>query len=150
MFGFLKSFFGGTQSKDSKEELLAVQSALASGIDIEAAIAAHLNWKVRLNSYLQGTSDEVLKPDVICFDNRCDLGKWIYSTGQERLGRFPGFTALVGHHKMFHYAASNVVSLVQSGKHEDARKMLKGSYETSSNAVIGDLEMMRKMVEKKV
>ncbi len=145
MFGFFKTFFGGAQSD---AEMQAVQSAISDGLDIEAAIAAHQNWKLRLLAFLQGRSEEVLKPEVICFDNRCDLGKWIHSTGQQRLGRYPGFTALMSHHRMFHYAASNVVALAQAGKGEEARKMFAGQYESSSNAVIEDLEKLLRMVDK--
>lgn len=147
MFGFFKSFFGGGAQTDAAMQ--EFQAAVTDGLDIEAAISAHQNWKLRLLAYLQGKSEENLKPEVICFDNRCDLGKWIHSTGQQRLGRFPGFTALMSHHRMFHYAASNVVALAQAGKADEARKMFAGQYENSSKAVIEDLEKLLQMVEKK-
>ena len=110
----LRDFFGiGTHSR---KELTEKVAHAATGLDFEMAIAAHENWKLRLQAFLEGTSTEVFASEQICFDDRCDLGKWIYSTGRAKLGSFPGFTALQGHHKMFHYAASNVVALPRRAK----------------------------------
>ena len=75
-------------------------------------------------------------------DDRCDLGKWIHTAGRAKLGAFPGFTALQGHHKMFHYAASNVVALTQAGKTDEARKMLDVQFAQHSNEVVRDLKML--------
>lgn len=94
-------------------------------------------------SYLDGSSSEELSAETICFDDRCDLGKWIHSSGQANLGRFPGFTALVGRHKMFHYAASNVVALSKAGKEAEARKMLTGQFEAFSRSVVSELEELQ-------
>ena len=117
MFGFFKNFFGSS-ALDS--ELNAAIGTAMDGLDIQTAMIAHENWKLRLQVYLQGKSNEEFSPEVICFDNRCDLGQWIHGKGQAHLGNFPGFTSLLEHHKMFHYAASNVVALSQAGKEADA------------------------------
>lgn len=117
-------------------------------LDIQTAIAAHENWKLRLMSYLEGTSKENFSPEIICFDDRCDLGKWIHGAGKARLGTFPGFTALMGHHKMFHYAASNVVSLAMAGKHAEAQKMLSSQFESFSKSVVVDLKALLDIVER--
>ncbi len=143
----LFSFFFGTTEHDSGFNA-ELHSAAAEGLDVETAMLAHQNWKLRLEAYLEGNSTEVFSPEVVCFDDRCDLGKWIHSAGQSRLGRFPGFTALMGHHKMFHYAASNVVSLYQAGKHTEAKKMLYSQFESFSTAVQKDLEMLHSLLER--
>ena len=121
-------------------------AAVLAEIDIDTAIAAHENWKLRLQSYLNGNSTENLQADVVCLDDRCDLGKWIYSTGRAKLGSFPGFTALQGHHKMFHYAASNVVALAQAGKTDEAHKMLEVQFAQHSAEVLRDLQHLSAMV----
>ena len=110
------------------------------------AIAAHENWKLRLRSFLAGTSSEKFVAEEICFDDRCDLGKWIYSTGRSQLGTFPGFTALMGHHKMFHYAASNVVTLAQVGKIDEAGKILEMQFSQHSSEVVRELQILRTIV----
>ena len=144
MFGFFKIFFG-SESDDShfNTSLLTAMD----GLDIQTAMVAHENWKVRLQAYLNGSSSEKFLPEVICFDNHCDLGQWIHGNGQLHMGKFPGFVSLLEHHKMFHYAASNVVALSQAGKEADAHKMLDGQFATFSKAVAADLEGMHYAVE---
>lgn len=137
MFSFIKSFFGSA-SNDSLMHSDLVEAADA--LDIQMAISAHENWKLRLQGYLDGTSKEEFSAEAICFDDRCDLGKWIHSEGRARLGKYPGFVALVNHHKMFHYAASNVVALTKSGKADEAQKMLNGQFLFFSKAVTAGLK----------
>ena len=140
----LKNFFG-IGSGDQKEMAKKVARS-ASSIDFETAIAAHENWKLRLRAFLEGSSSEKFVAEEICFDDRCDLGKWIYGTGKTQLGSFPGFTALVGHHKMFHYAASNVVALAQAGKIDEAGKILEMQFSQHSSEVTRELNMLRAIV----
>ena len=139
----LRAFLGTTTA--SSHIPVEVRS-LTSDLDIDAAIFAHENWKVRLDTYLAGRSTEDLRPEVICCDDRCDLGRWIHGTGRKRLGSYPGFTALTEHHRMFHYAASNVVSLAQAGKSAEAERMLTGLYAQKSSAVLGALRELQAMI----
>jgi hypothetical protein len=143
MFQFFKSFFG--DQADKAPPRIAMRQ-MTAGLDIDAAILAHENWKVRLDAYLAGRSTEDLRPEVICFDNRCDLGRWIHGPGAQRLGSYPGFAALTEHHRMFHYAASNVVSLAQAGKSAEAGRMLTGLYAQKSSAVLGALRELQAMI----
>lgn len=118
-------------------------------LDIQVAISAHENWKNRLQAYLEGTSTEVFDANVVCFDDRCDLGKWIHGSGKAKMGHYPGFTALMSHHKMFHFAASNVVALQSRGKTAEADVILKGQFAQFSKSVVGDLSALSEMVVKK-
>jgi hypothetical protein len=143
MFGLLKSFFGANEATDTRPPTgIDMQEAMI-GLDIETAKFAHENWKLRLLAYLEGKSTESFSPEVICFDDRCDLGQWIHGQGKARLGQFPGFTALMGHHKMFHYAASNVVSLQNAGHPTEARHMLEHQLAEFSKAVTKDLDNLQ-------
>ena len=146
---FLSSLFGGLFGfgKQSLDEIDFAQSAL-NDLDIPFAVSAHENWKNRLQAYLAGTSKEVFDANVICFDDRCDLGKWIHSTGKARLGQYPGFTALMSHHKMFHFAASNVVALQRRGKTAEADVILNGQFTQFSNSMVGDLQALGSMTFK--
>lgn len=146
MFDFLKSFFGDSDAQSGNTPS-KVEKALQA-LDIDVAIASHENWKIRLQAHLNGTSTETLHAETICFDDQCDLGKWIYGPGQ-RLGHYPGFQALINHHKMFHYSASNVVSLHNAGKNKEAQSLLNLQFENFSKDVIEDLQMMKKISTKK-
>lgn len=147
---FLSSLFGGFfgAGKQSQEEIDFASSALHD-LDIQVALSAHENWKNRLQSYLDGTSKEVFDANVICFDDRCDLGKWIHSSGKARLGQYPGFTALMSHHKMFHFAASNVVALQNRGKTAEANVILNGQFTQFSKSVQSELNALYNMAVKK-
>lgn len=147
---FLSSLFGSFfgSGKQALDEIDFAQSAL-NDLDIPFAVSAHENWKSRLQAYLDGTSKEVFDANVICFDDRCDLGKWIHSSGKARLGQYPGFTALMSHHKMFHFAASNVVALQGRGKTAEASAILNGQFSQFSKSVVGDLNALNSIAVKK-
>jgi len=55
------------------------KGAEIGGLNFMSAIEAHVRWKARLDSYIQGTSNEELKVEIVCRDDVCPLGKWIYS-----------------------------------------------------------------------
>ena len=76
MFDFLKSFFGDSDAQSGNTPSKAEKALQA--LDIDVAIASHENWKIRLQAHLNGTSTETLHAETICFDDQCDLGKWIY------------------------------------------------------------------------
>ena len=111
-------------------------AAVLAEIDIDTAIAAHENWKLRLQSYLNGNSTENLQADVVCLDDRCDLGKWLHGPGGQRLGKYPAFSVLVARHKYFHQQASTVVALVQANHKDQATHTLEGSYKHASTQVV--------------
>lgn len=111
-------------------------AAILSEIDIDTAIAAHENWKLRLQNYLNGNSNETLQPEIVCLDDRCDLGKWLHGPGTQRLGKYPAFSVLIARHKYFHVQASNVVALAQTNQKDKAMQALEGSYRYASNQVV--------------
>lgn len=114
----------------------AAAEAVLAELDIDTAISAHENWSARLNAVIKGTSPEELRPEVVCLDDRCDLGKWLHGPGRERLGKYPAFTVLVARHRHFHMEASTVLSLAQSGEAAKADQKLQSGYRHASNQVV--------------
>ena len=114
----------------------ATAKAVLAELDIDKAIAAHENWKARLQKRLDGTSDEVLDPAVVCLDNRCDLGKWLHGPGNKRLGHYPAFTVLIARHQYFHQQAGAVVAQTQAGDLAGAEKTLNGPFKYGSSQVV--------------
>lgn len=139
IFDFIKSLGSRAEQDKARAE---IDKALIA-LDIDVAIGAHQNWKTRLDAYLEGRSSEDLRPEHICADDRCDLGKWIHSSGAEQLGRFPVFSELRAVHRMFHHQASSVVALHQSGKADEARRLLDGDYSKTSNRIIRRLQDLK-------
>lgn len=111
-------------------------SAEFAGLNFMTAIDAHMKWKTRLESYIQGTSKEDLKVEVICRDDQCPLGKWIYSTGGERFGTIDTFGEMKAQHAAFHKCAGSILSAAQAGKKEEALRLLHhGDYVRTSEQV---------------
>jgi hypothetical protein len=111
-------------------------ASVLAEIDIDTAIAAHENWKVRLHSQIAGNSTEQLDPALICMDDRCELGKWLHGPGQKSLGKYPAFSVLVARHRYFHVQASTVAAHVQAGDMASAEKSLNGPFKHGSNQVV--------------
>ncbi len=145
--GLFSFIFGGdsktAQSKgsaasanDSMEIEDSAAAAMLAEIDIDTAIAAHENWKLRLNNVLKGTSTEQLSPEIVCLDDRCDLGKWLHGSGGQRLAKYQMYPLLVARHKYFHVQASTVLALAQSGDMAEAQKTMSTTYEYGSRQTI--------------
>ena len=151
---FLSSLFGSKQSQapvtpESFEDMDGFVITQNNGakilaeIDIDAAISAHENWKLRLDTYVAGTSLEELRSEVVCLDDQCLLGKWLHGAGRSSLGHHPSFSMLIGRHKQFHIEASNVVVLTQSSQLAKAHAVLNGNYARASRQVIWMLKNLK-------
>jgi hypothetical protein len=111
-------------------------AAILAELDIDAAIAAHENWKARLQAQLHQSRTENLDPAVVCQDDRCALGQWLHGPGRERLGKYPAFSVLVARHQYFHVQASTVVAQVHSGDRASAERTLDTGFRHASNQVL--------------
>lgn len=98
------------------------------------AVEAHIKWKIRLQKHLDGTSEEHLNPDVICLDNQCTLGQWIYGDGQQ-YKTMEGFEELRITHADFHKCASEVIRKTDAGNKPEAEAMFKNHYATLSKNI---------------
>jgi hypothetical protein len=112
----------------------------SSELNFMGAIEAHVRWKIRLEAYINGTSEEHLDPDVVCRDDQCALGKWIYGGGGVKYGTHPMFPVLKQTHMNFHRSAGDIIRAVDAGEKEKARTMLNsGDYARYSHRVKSDL-----------
>jgi aerotaxis receptor len=94
------------------------------GIDLNAAIAAHVQWKSKLrNAALRG---EQLDVDQVSRDDCCTLGQWLHGAGRRQWSTRPAFTDLLGKHAHFHHEVGGVARLVNAGKREQALKSMEG------------------------
>jgi len=112
------------------------KGAEVGGLNFKSAVDAHMKWKIRLESYINGTSTEDLKADVVCRDDQCPLGKWIYSRGGGEFGYSETFFDMKAHHANFHRCAGDVIKAAQSGKKDEALHLLHhGDYVRASERV---------------
>ena len=111
-------------------------ATLLTEIDIDAAIASHERWRLQLQDMVNGRSQEVMQPERICQDDRCDLGRWLHGTGRQRLGHVPAFDMLVVRHRYFHQQAAAVVTLFNAGEQPKAVQLVNGGCRHASNQVL--------------
>ncbi len=112
------------------------RGAEVGGLNFKSAVDAHMKWKVRLENYIGGTSDEDLQVDIVSCDDRCPLGKWIYSQGGSRFGYSETFFDMKAHHAHFHRCAGTVLAAAQRGDTRQALQLLHhGDYVRASERV---------------
>jgi aerotaxis receptor len=93
-------------------------------IDLNAAIAAHVQWKTKLrNAALQG---ERLDEEKGACDDCCPLGQWLHGAGRRQWGTRPVFTDLLHKHADFHRQVGSVAKLVNAQQREQALKSMEG------------------------
>lgn len=144
-FDFFKIDIHAKETEKTKQEAQAALFKATETLNIDVAVMAHENWKLRLETYLEGKSEEHLQPELVCCDDRCDLGKWIHGEGEAHLGQYMTFQDLKATHKMFHYTASSVLTLSQAGKQDEAHELLHGEFAKLSTTVkrrLGDLKAL--------
>ncbi|KRC27552.1 CZB domain-containing protein [Acidovorax sp. Root219] len=105
-------------------------------MDIDAYIAIHERWRTRLEDMAHGRTSEVMRPELICQDHRCDLGRWLFGTGHARYGQHTVFAMLVARHQYFHQQAAAVVTLFQAGEQQQSLRVLGSNCRHASNQVV--------------
>ncbi|MBI5473545.1 MAG: CZB domain-containing protein [Ignavibacteriae bacterium] len=103
---------------------------------IEAALAAHAQWKKRLQDAIT-TGQSEFKPDAVKKDNACQFGQWLYGLPQQDTAS-EDFKKVKMLHAEFHKIAGEILMLALSGKKENAMKMLGfgGSYGTATGKLV--------------
>lgn len=114
-------------------------------MNFDDAVAAHIKWKVRLNQFIDGTSAEKLDSNVVCKDNVCDLGKWIYGEGAKYKSA-ASYGSLLSQHATFHKCASDVVRKVESGDKASAKNLLVGNFASASKDTVAAILKLKKEV----
>jgi hypothetical protein len=114
----------------------SIKARINDELNISEAVAAHANWKERLERYIDGNSGEKLDPMVVCRDDQCTLGKWIHGPATDHFHSDKVFHALRADHAQFHYVAANVVRYALEGDKSGAEALLKGEYARVSHHVV--------------
>lgn len=137
MFATLSGWLGLSAAK--KEEI-------KKEISIMEAIDAHVKWKVRLQNYLNGISDETLDPMVVCRDDQCALGKWIHGPALLHFHAYEEFHALRADHAEFHFVAARVIKKVHENDRAAADALMQNEYSHASRKVVHTLTELNKQV----
>lgn len=98
------------------------------------AINAHIMWKLRLQRYLDGNDEKHLDPEVVCMDNQCKLGKWIYGN-IDRYEESPAFADVREKHIEFHLTTAEIVRLINNNQRQEAEALLRTDYPQLSHCL---------------
>lgn len=133
--------------KKKKGVIEADNSGQRSGLDLLEAIQAHLKWKTRFQSAIDGVSKETFSPAEAYTDTACELGKWIHSPFSEIFHDQPHFENLKKTHVEFHKVAGDIAIKIQSGS--DSKESLDQSideFNRISRGLIRDLHELTKFM----
>lgn len=113
--------------------------------DFNAAKAAHLAWKARLRSFLDGESS--LSMEQAVSHHHCMLGKWYYADGLAKYGHIPAMKQIEEPHAELHRIIKEIVQIKQSGKITEAEQ-LYAKVGPISKIIIGLLDNVEESVRK--
>ncbi len=98
--------------------------------EITKGIGTHGMWKQRIiNAINTGQSDWT--PAVVCQDNQCNFGKWLYSCSPHEKSS-QHFEKVKDLHANFHKVAANVLEMALQGKKTEAEAAINMSSEYRS------------------
>jgi hypothetical protein len=115
-------------------------------MNLDQAVSAHQQWKMRLKMYVGGSRQEKLDPAMVWKDDQCDLGKWILGVGSAKHGSRPEFRGLKEWHEYFHRCAAEVVRKVQVGDAAGAKKLLDSEFYKYSSEVVMGITRLRNVI----
>jgi methyl-accepting chemotaxis protein len=105
---------------DQLRALVARFRTSVKGADLSAAKTAHLAWKGKLRSYLDGKGSLTREQAVSHKD--CVLGKWYYSEGMQKYGSMAEMRQLEQPHAELHKLIRSIIELRESGKRAEAEQ----------------------------
>ncbi len=92
-----------------------------ASLDLSKAKSAHLAWKARLRSFLDGK--EALTQKEAVSHKHCVLGKWYYAEGLENYGHIPEMRALEEPHAEMHGLIKEIITLKEEGRMQEAEEV---------------------------
>lgn len=112
-------------------------------MDFDAAIRAHIDWKMKLRSYLSHP-DGTIKAAELRRDDQCALGKWIHGEGAAYAAD-PDFVTAKDAHIRFHQEAANIVKKADSGQNvgEEIALGAKSPFSAASTDVMTALMRLK-------
>ncbi len=104
---------------------------------IEAAIAAHMQWLARLRTAIAQRTSE-FTPAVVRFDNQCAFGRWLYQGIPGAPRGSPVFEEIRRVHAQFHEQAAAILQLAVAGRKAEAERLMspRGEFMTISGGLI--------------
>jgi methyl-accepting chemotaxis protein len=107
-------------------------------LDLSAAKMAHLNWKTRLRSFLDGQA--TLTDAEAVSHKDCAFGKWYYSEGLKQYGHIQELRDVEEPHAELHRTIKEIVTARNAGDKAAAEK-LYANVDQISRRIVGMLDL---------
>lgn len=104
-----------------------------SELDLGHAKAAHLAWKTRLRSFLDGK--EALTQEQAVSHKHCAFGKWYYAEGLTQYGHIQTLRDIEQPHEQLHTLIQQIVSAKNKGNKPEAERLYHQVPQISSRVV---------------
>jgi methyl-accepting chemotaxis protein len=111
--------------------------------DFDAAISAHMAWKARIRSFLDGNT--TLTREQAVSHRHCVLGKWYYGEGVDKYGSLAPMREMEAPHEELHKVIGAIVEAKHGGRKDEAERLF-GRIEPLSKQIVARLEATRKLV----
>jgi aerotaxis receptor len=136
----------GVQIADISGQLGGLLSAfrVGKGASFTAMKSAHLAWKAKIRSYLDG-NESIISGAAATDPHQCSLGKWFYGDGLAQFGQIPAMAALEKPHNDLHATIKRIVELNRAGKQTEAEALLP-QVDRLSDEVVRLLELLESQV----
>jgi methyl-accepting chemotaxis protein len=117
-----------------------------NAMDFDGAIKAHRDWKMKLANYIR-KPDGSIKAAVVCQDNKCALGQWIYGVGAI-WEKHDEYSLLKKEHAKFHKCAGDIITKADSGQSINEENILgdQSEFGLISNSVVSAISKMKEKV----
>ena len=107
---------------------------------ITKGIAAHGMWKQRLIDAIK-TGQSEWTPEIVCQDNQCEFGKWLYSCSPVEKSS-PHYNKILNLHADFHKTAAHVLELALKENTTEAEEKISAESEYATTSRTLTREMM--------
>ncbi len=136
---------GIDQLGSGQPTLLARSTVSEATIDLDTAVKAHADWKLKLRN--AATDRSTLDAATVSRDDCCVLGKWLHGAGRPGYGHLPQFTGLIGKHAKFHQQAGQVAQTINDGHYDQALSMISSGtpFADASNNVVVAIRQLREV-----
>jgi hypothetical protein len=113
---------------------------------IDAALAAHAQWKQRLQDAI-ATGQSTFQAENVRKDNVCQFGQWLFAL-PEADKQDAMFARVRSLHAIFHKTAGEILQFALSGKKADALKSLEfgGSYGKATGELVLALQAWKQQI----
>ncbi|HEY5717778.1 MAG TPA: methyl-accepting chemotaxis protein, partial [Motiliproteus sp.] len=111
------------------------------GLDLSAAKTAHLAWKARLRSFLDG--QESLKSEQAVSHLHCDFGRWYYDAGMAEYSQHRVFKEIEAPHAELHKLIKRIVELRNRNEQQEAEREY-AKVGPLSKKIVGLLEQLER------